>query len=58
MKARNALCEGNIMDVKAKKTKKAKMVPLMLMRTKGLSGPLIVNHKGVSGKSKSVGNTI
>lgn len=46
------------MDMKTKKTKKAKMVPLMLMRTKGLSGPLITNHKGASGKSKSVGNTI
>lgn len=42
----------------AVKMKKAKMVPLMLMRTKGLSGPFILKHKGVAGKSKSVGNTI
>ena len=40
------------------KMKNVKMVPLMMMRTKGLSGPLITNHKGAAGKSKSVGNTI
>lgn len=28
------------------------------MRTKGMTGPFITNHKGVKGKSKSVGNTI
>jgi hypothetical protein len=31
---------------------------LLLMRTRGLSGPLLTKHKGVPGLSKSIGNAV
>jgi len=34
------------------------MKPLLMMRTKGITGPAFANHTGIRGLSKSVGNSI
>lgn len=41
---------------KAKIKKMKRMVPLMMMKAKGLSGPLMTKHAGIKGISKAMGN--